>query len=538
MAVHKQLLESPMLDSIGPALTAAAEDLQSEHPQPDHAAARYWPAGTQGASELVVSQQQLLLHSRNLLTLWACFLRVGESSSSSADSCHTPQHVQQELADDSAAAAALAASAASAAAAVQLAGAVMELVSRDIPQLVAADRQAVLQAVHVGPTEAVLPGSSTVDTTVAGRATLLFKCVHLAFGGFQFLASCITGDSKLSKQAADSFRQLLLLEQPYTLWLLPVFSFLKYQAVLLQLSCIASTAASTSHAGKVTVGMRQVRAAHKALSPCETALLQLLGVSSEAAVWCAAALLVHSPTYVCADKEPNKALLLTLASTKLLEPGEAPDAEWQQLLLLPPAMLLRWAAKTVSPSGSEAGRQVQASTTPGSDMGPFDWRLDITINACLSIIEHWMNHSAANTSAGASSSSTAGSAAAADSSNVWLQPHPPAEWLQQVLPDIHTMRSACIGEHSAGRAASAEVNLQTQLLRRAVDVSSKRRATTLAGTKTLYQELDILKRGISAHARRRNSEQVGLLLSRVACRRCCLGSRAVGGKASMCCCWC
>lgn len=284
MAVRAQLLQSGLLGSIGPALTAAAEDLRLRQPQPDHAAAHYWPTGTQEAPELVVSQQQLLLHSFNLLTLWLCFHNVViESGSTVIDDSHA---LQQVLAANSAAAASLAASAA---AAMQLAAAVMKLASQHIPQLVAADHLAVLQAVHPPGSAAVLPGGSKVDTTVAGRAGLLFDCVRLAYAEVRLLAMSLTGDSVLT---AGSFRNLARL--PDFRWLLAVCSFVECQSVLLR-HFTASTAplwwATTSLGGECTVGMPQLKAAQKALSACDTAQLQLLGVSSEAAVWIAGRLI-------------------------------------------------------------------------------------------------------------------------------------------------------------------------------------------------------------------------------------------------------
>jgi hypothetical protein len=231
--------------------------------------------------------------------------------------------------------------------------------------------------------------------------------------------------------------------------------------------------------------MRQVRAAHKALSPCDTALLQLLGVSSEAAVWFAGRLIQTAPTSAsrrASDVAGNaKALLLALnASTAAAVPAQqqAPAQQQlnQQLLLLVPAMLLRWAAQA-SDSAAAARNQVDQEP-PGlaaflaalrnSRMTGRCAEIDKTVNTAVDCVRQWQQHIASSRSAGGDSTA-AGSTAAAGSS-VWLRPYLPAEWLQQVFPDSHAVNStrmvAAVSSSAQIPAASpsALVVLQAELI--------------------------------------------------------------------------
>lgn len=156
MRVCRQLVQSGLVDSISGALAATAEDLQAQQAQPRHGAARYWPVLEGASSDLVMFQHQLLRHSLSLLAAWAAlfeFCVCPDAGGSSAVAA------QQWGASRSA----------SALAAVHLGAAIMDLISQRIPQLLAADRTAVLQAVQCS-----IPA---VCATVTGCASQLFDCV-------------------------------------------------------------------------------------------------------------------------------------------------------------------------------------------------------------------------------------------------------------------------------------------------------------------------------------------------------------------------
>jgi hypothetical protein len=452
----RQLLQPGLLDGLSKVLTAAAEDLQAQQAQPRHGAARYWPVVPGpvevAPSDLPMFQHQLLQHSYTMLAAWVTVFEFCKGAASRA---------------------------ASAAAALQLAAAVMDLVSQRIPQLLAADRKAVLQAVQ--------SSSQRVQATVSGRASQLFDCVFSVYLAVERLASCATAEELPAMASMPVFTRLLTLA-----------SFINCQAMLLHVSAVCTAASSSGSSGsrssgqgasaRPAISMRQVRAAHKALSPCDTALLQLLGVSSEAAVWSAAALLSGHPDIHVAVHAPTLLLPTVLMGAAGPSQPQAQTAQQplrqltQQLLLLVPAMLLRWVVRATDitqqgAASADGSRQVHAVVQDT----PLRGQSGVLTVAALKCILRWEKDTAGYTSAGASSSTTAGSAAAADSSStagsssssVWLQPYPPAEWLQQVFPDFHNICSVGVvqRESAAPLTWAAVVRLQAQLLSRAAEVS-------------------------------------------------------------------
>lgn len=137
-----RLLQSGLLHIMSGMLAATAEDLWLQQAQPRHGAAVYWSADKlKITSTFVEFQQRLLQHASNLLSLWATLFTLSQHAGGSnplADQLLVKSRAE------------------SAPAVLQLCATTLELASQQIPQLLAADRRAVWQAVQ-SHSPAVLP---------------------------------------------------------------------------------------------------------------------------------------------------------------------------------------------------------------------------------------------------------------------------------------------------------------------------------------------------------------------------------------------
>jgi hypothetical protein len=363
-----------------------------------------------------------------------------------------------------------------------------------IPQLLATDRKAVLQAVG--------SRSETSMHPVTREATQVFLFAAQALSAVATVASRLLPNTGNGAAACEPSEACL----SETTRLLALLTFIHCQATLLQ-DRTASTAASTgstvssgsggssgggapsssrqagASAGQA-VTLRHLRAAHKALSACYTALLQLLGVSSEAAVWFAAMFTGSTSEVALRARRLLQALKASTAAAQ--QQVLAQQQLNQQLLLLVPTMLLRWAAQASGnpagpsgvPSGLEAVFAAAAAALGTSRLVGRDGDINDTLATATDYVQGWQQHIAIHRLAGANSS-IADSAVGADSS-MWLQPHLPAEWLQQVFPDIHTICAAGV-MGACLDSWSLLVRYQAELIAWAVDTSSQSDVTA-AGT--------------------------------------------------------
>jgi hypothetical protein len=166
-----------------------------------------------------------------------------------------------------------------------------------------------------------------------------------------------------------------------------------------------------------TASIRRVKKAHRQLPDCIAGLLQTQGVDSRAVVWVAAAFMdfMHLGTLkVSAAAFRNLVNWIASRAPGLQHDTQQQMQQMQQQMLLVSSVLLQWAAGASRAAGDP--RQVQLC----SDISDIGREL---IQAWLTLTEHPF-------------------APAAES--LWLPGTKPAQWLQQVVPNIQGVLAALL----------------------------------------------------------------------------------------------